>query len=206
MTSSNPIVCSSTIHRKLTGLAAFCVLCLAAASAIDVEALGNGIDDLEVGETHNQYHAYATTTAAPSYSSTTTASSYQTTETSSATYSKRDQTYAPKQTYAAPSYGHSTGQSYAAPPAYHGGSSYNQSYGAGSGYNMYTSYSPWRGQPGSYSKESYGGARYVSGHRYSAHSVYDSYLSSGPYEMYNKHCTRSYGHTPKIRYVRGTIG
>ena len=134
----------------------------------------NDAQDLDVEASNVKPVSYATT-AAPSYAATTQSSGYV------AQSSAYVHNYAPAAV-----------STVARAPA--------PVYRNASAYNSYESYSPWRGQPGSYTRESYGGARYQSKQRYNAHSVYASYLSSGPYEAYSKQCTRSYGHAPQISY------
>ena len=133
----------------------------------------NGAEDLVVEASNVQQVSYGTT-AAPAYAAPAQPPGYV------AQSSTNVHKYSPV-SYPAP----------AAAPAYRNVS----------GYNSYESYSPWRGQPGSYTRESYGGARYQGRQRYNAHSVYASYLSSGPYEAYSKQCARSYGHAPQISYT-----
>jgi peroxidase len=74
------------------------------------------------------------------------------------------------------------------------GNHYNQSY-MGYGSN---SGSPYQNVPGSYSKESYNKELYFSGHRYSAETVYSSYLVSGAYQYYSGRCSNHYGQTPVV--------
>jgi hypothetical protein len=90
--------------------------------------------------------------------------------------------------------------------------SYNQTYGHSNygGYNhsyqqiSYGNYnranlrSPYQSIPGSYQKSAYDKNIYSSGKRYSARSVYASYLAGGAYLYNSAKCANHYGQTPQI--------
>lgn len=57
---------------------------------------------------------------------------------------------------------------------------------------------PYKVLPGAYTKESYGGPRYVGAQSYDRHQVYNSYLSSKSYMDYAKQCLKTYGQSPRL--------
>ncbi|CAG2114555.1 unnamed protein product, partial [Medioppia subpectinata] len=96
-------------------------------------------------------------------------------------------------------------------PQFNYGKAYNQSNnylsgspgggGNGSGghqYNRTNIRSPYQNIPGTYSPGSYGKQQYFSGKRYTAQSIYGSYLSTGAYLYHSGACAQHYSRAPEI--------
>lgn len=80
----------------------------------------------------------------------------------------------------------------------YGGHNHSYQQISGGNYNRTNLRSPYQNIPGSYQKSAYNKQLYSSGKRYSAQSIYGSYLANGAYQYHSAKCSNHYGQTPQL--------